>query len=76
MASPIVEYWDEPYVQKFSGDSTEVPFSLVDTKVIYDGLDMLKVKVAGDNTGLSGLDLFNEVEAPDIRQPFATMVRY
>ncbi len=72
---PIVEYWDDPYVQRFKGDCyTEVEFSLVDMKVLYDGLDELKCKVASDTTGLESSDWFDELEPPDVRLPFEIMV--
>ena len=72
-----VQYWEDQYVQKYMSDSTgELHLSNVDSSVLYEGLDSLKIKVAGETTGLTNLDWFKDIEMPDIRSPFKVMVRY
>ncbi len=73
--APIVQYWDDPYMPKYMGDTyREKYFSLVDEKVLYEGLDRLAIKVTGDTTGVPEIDWFKDLEHPDIRQPFDVMV--
>ncbi len=70
-----IQYWDEQYVQKYMGDSFgDLYLSQVDSAVLYEGLDSLAIKVAGETTGVEGMDWFKSIEAPDIRSPFSAMV--
>ncbi len=76
MNTPVVEFWDDPYIPKYMGDSySDIFYSQVDSKTLYDGIDALQIKVAGDITGVDNTDWFNDLEEPDIRQPFDVMVK-
>ncbi len=72
---PIVEYWEDLYLQKYPGDcTTESVLSSVDHKTLYTGLDSLLIKVTGESTGVDGSEWFKLLEAPDYRSPFPDMV--
>ncbi len=73
--NPIVGYWDEPYVPKYMADfSGNKYISAVDSQTLYDGLENLVITVASDTTGVNTMDWFTSLEAPDIRNPFSSMV--
>ncbi len=72
---PIVNFWENPYVPKYGGVPGEPQLlSLVDQEVIYNGLDKLVIKVAGDTTGVPTADIFDGIERPDYNQPFPDIV--
>ncbi len=71
----IVEYWEDLYVPKYTGDSyTDVYLSQVDTHVLYSGLESLAIKAVGDTTGVDSINWFDDIPKPDIRNPFDVMV--
>ncbi len=71
----IVAYWDDIYVPKYMTDSNGDPcLSQVDNTVLYNGIDQLQIKVAGETTGVDNLEWFKDLEMPDIRNPFDVMV--
>ncbi len=73
--SALVEYWEDQYVQSYMSDSSgDMYLSQVDSQILYDGLARLKIKVAGETTGVDGIEWFKDVERPDIRNPFSMMV--
>ncbi len=77
MASPdkVVEYWDDCYVPKYMSNSAgDLCLNQVDTAVLYEAIDNLQVKVAGDTTGVTNIEWFYDIEKPDIRNPFEVMV--
>ena len=70
-----VEYWEEYYIKKYMGDCFETTYlSPVDTSILYDGLDSLKIKVAGETTGVDSMAWFQELPEPDLRCPFGDIV--
>ncbi len=70
-----VQYWEDQYVQKYMANSDgDVYLSQVDSSVLYDGLDSLRIKVAGETTGLHSVEWLRDLEPPDIRYPFKDMV--
>ncbi len=71
----IVEFWDTPYVPKYGGNAAEPQqLSLVDQELIYNGLEKLVIKAAGDTTGVQTSDIFSAIERPDYNQPFPDIV--
>ncbi len=74
--APVVEFWDKPYLQKYRGTSDEPLCSLVDCELLYNALDRLTIKVAGETTGVPSTDFFDGIERPDFRNPFPVIVSY
>ncbi len=73
--APPVLYWEKLYLQKYSGDGSQRYISQVDHEVLYNGLDNLTIKVAGQTTGVPSTDFFASIERPDFRNPFPVIVR-
>ena len=72
--APAVLYWEKLYLQKYSGDGTQSYVSPVDHEVLYNGLDNLVIKVAGETTGVPTTDFFDCIERPDFRNPYPIIV--
>ena len=73
--SPTVLFWENVYLQKYSGDINDgYELPLVDQEILYNGLDSLVIKAAGETTGVPKSDFFNFLETPDYRTPFPDIV--
>ena len=78
MASPVapVLFWENIYLQKYGGDINDgYELPLVDQEILYNGLDSLVIKAAGETTGVPSSDFFKYLETPDYRTPFPDIVR-
>ncbi len=53
-------------------DGYELP--LVDQEILYNGLDSLVIKAAGETTGVPSSDFLKFIEMPDYRNPFPDIV--
>ena len=74
MASPAL-FWENIYLPKYSGDINDgYELPLVDQEILYNGLDNLVIKAAGDTTGVPSSDFFKYLQAPDYRNPFPDIV--
>ncbi len=74
-AAVPVQFWENNYVPKYAGgisDSYELP--PLDQEILYNGLDNLEIKAAGETTGVPSADFFKYIEIPDYRNPFPDIV--
>ena len=72
---PPVLFWENLYMPKYGGsisDQFELP--IVDQEILYNGLDNLVIKAAGETTGVPSSEFFKYLEMPDYRLPFPDMV--
>ena len=74
-AEAPVLFWENVYMPKYAGSiSEEYHLPLVDQEILYNGLDELVIKVAGETTGVPNAGFFKYLETPDYRNPFPDIV--